>query len=261
MADTNNKQTDTVNGMYAYVMMSANNMKEWPKLSTIEGMRFTPVYKPQSVEGQVFHVGRGLTTYSGGNCISVNCSNIPLLLQWFDYSFTEDCQDLINYGVEGVSFTVDENGQKWFTDVVTNNPEGYSFSNAMGLYRLGNSVGGVLDYLAQYQYKAEKYEDSGAWAWEVAKTWAEQPEDESYVFPNGIKLSTEAGTEFNQIFADVDTYVIENYFAFITGDKPMSEWDSFIQGMKDMGIERCVELYQEAYEDYVARFGPISCSR
>jgi hypothetical protein len=40
----------------------------------------------------------------------------------------------------------------------------------------------------------------------------------------------------------------ENYFAFIDGSKPISEWDSYVQGLKDIGMTRIIETYQDAYD-------------
>ena len=44
----------------------------------------------------------------------------------------------------------------------------------------------------------------------------------------------------------------ENWLSFLDGSKPMSEWDSYVEGLKGMGITRCQEIYT-AYNDYMAR--------
>ena len=37
------------------------------------------------------------------------------------------------------------------------------------------------------------------------------------------------------------------------GVKDMSEWDGFVQTLKDMDIERCIELKQNALNRYYER--------
>ena len=40
---------------------------------------------------------------------------------------------------------------------------------------------------------------------------------------------------------------------FVMGVKDMSQWDSFVQTLKDMDIERCIELKQSALDRYQER--------
>ena len=40
---------------------------------------------------------------------------------------------------------------------------------------------------------------------------------------------------------------------FITGDKPMEEWDAFIEELKGIGIDQCIQLKQDAYDRYQER--------
>lgn len=40
---------------------------------------------------------------------------------------------------------------------------------------------------------------------------------------------------------------------FITGDLSIdAEWDTFQQDLIDMGIEDCIAIYQECYNDFIA---------
>ena len=48
------------------------------------------------------------------------------------------------------------------------------------------------------------------------------------------------------------TYFTENYVSFLTGVKPLSEWDSFIADMKSFGMDELLEIYQAAYDRYMA---------
>ena len=34
----------------------------------------------------------------------------------------------------------------------------------------------------------------------------------------------------------------------------MSEWDSYVEDLNALGLERCREIYQEAYANFMVRF-------
>jgi putative aldouronate transport system substrate-binding protein len=40
---------------------------------------------------------------------------------------------------------------------------------------------------------------------------------------------------------------------FIIGQEPLSRYDGFVQTIKNMGIDRAVEIYQTAVDRYIAR--------
>ena len=41
--------------------------------------------------------------------------------------------------------------------------------------------------------------------------------------------------------------------AFIMGKKSFDEWDAYVSQMKELGIERAIEIYQNAYDRYMKR--------
>ena len=55
-----------------------------------------------------------------------------------------------------------------------------------------------------------------------------------------------------QYSGDLVTYLNETYLAFFTGDKPMSEWDAYIDGCNVCGMDKILEIYQNAYDNYMA---------
>jgi hypothetical protein len=40
---------------------------------------------------------------------------------------------------------------------------------------------------------------------------------------------------------------------FASGEKPLSEWDRYIEQLKSIGLDEAEGAYQEAYEDYMAK--------
>ena len=46
---------------------------------------------------------------------------------------------------------------------------------------------------------------------------------------------------------------MESIAKFITGDKSLDEFDDFVQQIEDIGIQDYLDIYQECYDDYMAR--------
>ena len=83
-------------------------------------------------------------------------------------------------------------------------------------------------------------------------TWTVENYGGEYDFPTGITYTDEQSEELNQYTNDLATYISENYYAFIDGSKPISEWDSYIAELENLGISQCRAIIQEAYEAYIA---------
>ena len=52
---------------------------------------------------------------------------------------------------------------------------------------------------------------------------------------------------FNQNFDALNTYTEEMLSKFLLQQEPMSKWDDFQQGLKDMGVEELLKMYTGAY--------------
>ncbi len=73
-----------------------------------------------------------------------------------------------------------------------------------------------------------------------------------YDYPSGLTLDPESNNEINTLSGDLSAYFSENYTMFLDGSKPLSEWDQYVQTLRDMGMDRVYELYNEALEKYYA---------
>lgn len=73
------------------------------------------------------------------------------------------------------------------------------------------------------------------------------------MLPVNLALTEEEGSEYANIMGDINTYLSEYMVQFISGAKPLSEIDAFMEQLKTMGIERAAEIYQAAYDRYQNR--------
>lgn len=85
--------------------------------------------------------------------------------------------------------------------------------------------------------------------------WVVQQNEEKLVpiakipFPN-VYLTNDAQTEVSALLSDLNTYVEQMEAKFVTGQEPLSNWDSYVAQLKKMGSDRIVEIYQEAYDQW-----------
>jgi putative aldouronate transport system substrate-binding protein len=68
-----------------------------------------------------------------------------------------------------------------------------------------------------------------------------------------ISLTSEEGSEFSTLYGDITTYIDEMVTKFITGEVAITEFDSFVDKVKSMKIDRCIEIQQAALDRYNSR--------
>ena len=59
-----------------------------------------------------------------GAAISANTEHLDKVLELLDFCYSEEGNTLLNWGIRGESYDIDENGNKYFTEWVTKNPDG-----------------------------------------------------------------------------------------------------------------------------------------
>ena len=79
-----------------------------------------------------------------------------------------------------------------------------------------------------------------------------QAVEESAGEENALTYTDEQNDTLAQYGSDVQTYLQENYLAFLDNSKPLSEWDSYLAGLHGIGVDEVLAVYQEAYEAYLA---------
>jgi len=65
------------------------------------------------------------------------------------------------------------------------------------------------------------------------------------------KNTSEESQEYNQIAGDIGTAAAEQSLRFVTGERSLDEYDSFIADLERMGLGRMQELRQAAYDRYL----------
>ena len=179
-----------------------------------------------------------------GITITTACPDMELAMKWCDFWYTQDGVLLANYGIEGQSFEFDEKGIPYITELVTNNPDGLSLMDTQFMYST-DSVNRINDVTKT----RSTYTEAG----QAARDIWDYNRDDANTYPSAAALTADEADEHSSVYSDINTYLQEQIAAFITGAKSMDQWDSFVETLKDMGIEECISLKQDAYDRYLAR--------
>lgn len=174
---------------------------------------------------------------------SAHSKHIQEALAYVDYLFTEEGADLSNWGMEGVTYTL-EDGQREFTDLMLNNPD-WGFDVCKTLY-----TNPGLPYLYYTDVATYTYSDTQKEAGEI---WNSVYTSSDTTVPK-LSLLAEESESISVIANDITTYVNENLTKFVTGDLDIAEnWDTFVATINGIGLETMKEAYQSAYDRYLAK--------
>ena len=167
---------------------------------------------------------------------------IKAAMKLFDYLYSEEGMMLLNFGVKGVHYDVDENGKLYYTDLIMHNPDGLSAQDALRQY----GIQSMLTLCQDARYERAFVSD------EVNRTrdLYEQNGHIGPAFPT-LAFTDDEQDVIRAKYTDIETYVNEMIDKFIMGKEPLDSFDAFVQKVNDMGIADVLAVYQNAYNRYM----------
>jgi putative aldouronate transport system substrate-binding protein len=165
--------------------------------------------------------------------------------KWLDYLYSDDATILLNFGVENQTFNwVD--GYPKLVDSITNNPK-ESINVALGRYAIG--VTGfcfINDVRVREQRMLRTKTQIDALA-----LWNQS--DIRRALP-AVTFTAEESQELSNILSEANTFIKEYTLSFLLGRRDINrEFDSYINTLKSMGIERAIAINQAAVDRYNKR--------
>lgn len=181
--------------------------------------------------------------------ISADSKHIKEAVMYLNYCYTQAGADLCNYGVENVHYTVNENGEKVFTDYMLNNPVVARGETQMVFKLHTQPKLADPDVLCNPNVVADEY------ALEIRKRYGDDPTiDSAQVLP-AFTMAAEASEERSNIMNDINTYVDEMTLKFITGVTSLDEFDAYLAQLQKMGIEDAIAITQSEYDAFMSKPG------
>lgn len=177
---------------------------------------------------------------------SAKGAKLDKALKWLDWAFTEEGQTYWNYGDKGVSWE-EKDGEKVYTDLIEKNDLGKG--EAVRLYS-GNSQNGLgvqeirLDRLNK-EFDADR---------EAGSVWYNSNPDALKIqLPSSVTMTSEESKSVADVTSTLGTYVQENSFKFLTGERSLDEFDDFVKELDELGLPKLLAAKQAAYDRYLKR--------
>ncbi|WP_091012832.1 MULTISPECIES: extracellular solute-binding protein [Paenibacillus] len=199
---------------------------------------------PDGTSYATFNLENKVLSYGEAITASADEDKLKYIVQWMDYNYSEEGSDLFNFGIENDSYVRDGEGVK-FTDTIIDNPNGLTYDQALASYAL-SIMDGPINQDSRY-LDALLFDDGQRAAnaeWMKASSALTLPP---------IRLSTEEVTTSTSIMSQVNTYLNETMTAIISGQKPITEFDTMTETIKSMDIDRAIEVHQAAYDRYQSK--------
>lgn len=221
-----------------------NNARQDNPSFEFEGAKWPVLNEGDTVN---FNINGGL--YFSGNQAGITraCEDPVLATQVMDYFYSEEGNNLLCWGIEGKSYTVNADGSKTYTDEIMKNPEGKTPQEAILKYSiptfnftniiLPDSYTPMVTTLPEQAVARDRWLDA-----------------EPGVNIPKLTVASDKQSDYNMIMNEVITYLQEMYIRFISGQSSLeTDWETYINVLNGMGIESAVEMQREAFELYKVR--------
>lgn len=189
---------------------------------------------PLSGEYEGFLVGgTGLGNMFG---VLAKSSNPVLACRFLDYAMSAPCQEMYQWGIEGVSYTVAADGTRSYTEQAADND---------WLQQLGINPAFVFpaqqSVIATDVLVAPWHAENNAWQRQfVIDPW-----------PFVYSTSDEAEI-IDTYMVDIQTSVDENATKFINGTRSLDEYDTYLSELENLHLADVLKVKQAQYQRYLA---------
>lgn len=165
--------------------------------------------------------------------VSADSGNILNAVRFLDYAMSKECQELYVWGMEGASYTVDDQGKKEYTEAA---------QDSLWLQGLGINPGCLP---SQQSVEAT---DVLLPEWHVAvDKQLQQYMRNPWPF---IYATADESSIISRYLVDITTYVEEMHVAFITGTASLDTFDNYLESLKNMNLDQILKVRQAQYERY-----------
>lgn len=193
----------------------------------------TPVFKggvPLSGEHQGFYIGRNAVSGIFG---VTKTDNVISAVKVLDYLISDYNEDMYCFGIDGVSYCIDDEGNKVFMDAAKDD----AFIQKLGVNPIcvpsRQSVAATDMLLPEWHIRLDK---------QLAK-YVRKPLPFMYVSSSDVDKN-------NGYINYISKYVDDEENDFITGRQSLSSFDAYLNTLDNMGIKEITSIKQKQYNLY-----------
>jgi len=210
-----------------------------------EGAYYEPTWGLVKNKGDKPRIGLNSSIVSGyGTAIFSTCEYPEIAARFLNYLYTDQGFIDANYGKEGVTFEYVD-GKPVLTEFITN-PDGMSVWDAYCTYL-------VSICSMRYAWARNDSEETLENRRKTDERWSYNGQFPDNM-PINLTFTAEEGTERAKILSDIKTYVDTMTVNFIIGNNDIDkDWDTYIETLKSMGLDRLTEIHQASLDRYYNR--------
>ena len=183
--------------------------------------------------------------------ITSNCKYPEAALAMVDYLYSEEGTTLAWMGVEGETWQwIDDEHTRWdwilpADESVTQLRNSETIQGGVG-YPSAHPVWFESDMWAKQANEIEASLDTDLFRMPITNCT-------TILWPN-VQWTVDESEEMAFFLPDCQSYYRASVADFVTGVRDIeAEWDSYVDTLKGMNIEEGIEMYQSAYEKYMAK--------
>ncbi len=261
--DNNRAFLTWLNSLYQQNLLDANGFTGLRDLSVANNDKDTPVYyglmltstpvelvypthvkdyvllDPMAYEGK--QVYRDLTgdVICGTFAITSACQDVPSMLKWVDFLYSEAGFVLSEAGLEGEDYSLNDDGS-WIWEIPTENLSSYLEECTI---RSGISMPGYASVSFQQRI------DDASTRHVVDNLWRLKQMDELPV--PMVYLTGEQKARISELIYDLGGYAELQMVWFVTGDVELNDqtWADFCQRVKELGVDELISIFQTAVNE------------
>jgi len=179
--------------------------------------------------------------YQNQYCLSSKAAEPEKLLAFMNWCYSEEGMLVNTYGRKNVDYKVDKNGNPYVPESVWKKygatPAGeYQWMSTLGL--------GQLCFAPTWTWQGlirENYPDDEEYGMDFNKVTAADMKAGHYdILPT---VEPDVSTKTLSRADAVNSFILSNVVKFISGSRPMSEYDAFVADLKRLGAEDVVKEY------------------
>jgi putative aldouronate transport system substrate-binding protein len=178
--------------------------------------------------------------------ITKSCKHPEIAARFLDYLWSEEGIMLANWGIKDKTYTINEKGEPHYTDFAMKNPDGWTLYEVKGGYMRSYASG---PYAQDARTALETL--TTPVQFEARALWSKSISIEHLLPP--IRRTATEDEEFTTIWTDMRKMQEESILQFLLGNMSLDKYDTYVAQVKEMKIDRAIEIQQAAYDRYMAK--------
>lgn len=240
-----------VNGNFVIVPTLWSGMpRMWNVQTTLDGMEWGLAFLPENPEfGTPWkwgsrQEGKSLQT-TMGIIISAQTKYPEYVVRMIDYQYSDEMVEMMNWGIEGLTYTKDASGDHTFSDEILNAEDPVQAAADYGIMSSSANRTGIPFTPLTFEAMTEQIPGEPWWnpndGYYEGKYWIESgriggmESVSPYDRPPVTRLNSDESTMRAELQTNCETYARQEALKFITGELDVNSdaaWDAYVQGVK-----------------------------